>query len=62
MYELLWKIYSVMNYIKGFTVGYSNQDCKMLFDFDGKRYVAEFREIEDPSEDPADDMRRIKYL
>jgi hypothetical protein len=34
----------------------------MMFDFDGKRYVAEFREIDNPSEDMVDDMRRIRYL
>ena len=62
MYELFWKIYSVMNLIKGFTVGFDNAAGKMLFEFEGKRYVAEFREIENPCEDAVDDMRRIKYL
>ena len=38
------------------------QDEKMLFEFEGKRYIAEFREIENPKEDIADDMRRIRYL
>jgi hypothetical protein len=51
-----------MNLIKGFTVGYSINDEKMLFEFEGKRYVAEFREIEDAKENIFDDMRRIKYL
>lgn len=62
MCELFWKIHSFMNFVKGFTVGYSIQDKKMLFEFEGKRYVAEFREIEDPKEDIRDDMRRIRYL
>ena len=62
MCELLWKIYVVMNNIKDFVVGYSVQDKKMIFEFEGKRYVAEFREIEDPKEDNRDDMRRIRYL
>jgi hypothetical protein len=59
---MFWKIYDIMNNIKGFGVGFSNEEKKMLFDFNGKRYVAEFREVENPSEDPCDDMRRIKYL
>lgn len=62
MCELLWKIYVVMNNIKDFVVGYSVHDKKMIFEFEGKRYVAEFREIEDPKEDIRDDMRRIRYL
>lgn len=62
MCDLLWKIYVVMNNIKDFVVGYSAQDEKMIFEFEGKRYVAEFREIEDPKEDIRDDMRRIRYL
>jgi hypothetical protein len=43
-------------------VGYSIRDEKMLFEFEGKRYVAEFREVENPAEDIVADMRRIKYL
>jgi hypothetical protein len=62
MGDLFWKIYTIMNECKGFSVGYSTKDEKMLFDFNGKRYVAEFREVENPAEDPIDDMRRIKYL
>jgi hypothetical protein len=62
MGDLFWKIHEIMNNIKGFTVGYSIQDEKMLFEFNGKRYVAEFREIEYPKDDIRDDMRRIKYL
>ncbi len=62
MHKLFIEIHRFMNYVKGFTVGYSVTDKKMLFEFEGKRYVAEFREIENPSEDIVDDMRRIKYL
>ena len=62
MGDFLWKIYEVMNQIKGFTVGTNLQSNKMLFEFDGKRYVAEFREVENPSVDIKDDMRRINYL
>jgi hypothetical protein len=62
MCELFDMIHRIMNYIKDFSVGYSIQDEKMMFDFKGKRYVAEFREVENPAENPWEDMRRIKYL
>lgn len=62
MHKLFWEIHKVMNLIKGFTVGYSGNDCKMMFDFEGKRWVAEFHEVENPSVDMVEDMRRIKYL
>jgi hypothetical protein len=62
MLELFHKIWGFMNFVKGFTVGYSITDQKMLFEYEGKRYVAEFREISNPKEDITDDMRRIKYL
>jgi hypothetical protein len=62
MIKMLHKIYEVMDSIKGFSVGYSIQEKKMMFDFDGKRYVAEFREVENPAENPLEDMRRIEYL
>ena len=62
MNNMFWKIHEIMNNIKGFTTGFSLEEKKMLIDFNGKRYVAEFREIENPAEDPIDDMRRIKYL
>lgn len=62
MQQMMFKIYDIMNQIKGFTVGYSAQESKMLFEVDGKRYVFEVREIEDPKPDILDDMRRIRYL
>ena len=62
MNRMFWKISDIMNNIKGFEVGFSPNEKKMLIDFEGKRYVAEFREVENPAEDALDDMRRIKYL
>jgi hypothetical protein len=59
---MLWKITEIMNNIKGFSVGYSIEEKKMLIDFDGRRYVAEIREVEHPAENALDDMRRIRYL
>lgn len=62
MNKLFDMIHRIMNNIKGFTVGYSVTDNKMMFEYDGKRYVAEFREVVNQSEDMVDDMRRIRYL
>ena len=62
MNRMFWKISDIMNNIKGFEVGFSTDENKMLIDFEGKRYVAEFREVENPAENALDDMRRIKYL
>ena len=62
MNKLFDMIHRIMNNIKGFTVGYSVADNKMMFEYDGKRYVAEFREVVNQSEDMVDDMRRIRYL
>ena len=62
MNKMFWKISDIMNNIKGFEVGFSTDEKKMLVDFEGKRYVAEFREVENPAENALDDMRRIKYL
>ena len=62
MNRLFWKISDIMNNVKGFEVGFSTNEQKMLFEFEGKRYVAEFREIESPNKEILDDMRRIKYL
>ena len=62
MNSLFWKICEIMNNIKGVTAGYSIEEKKMLFEFEGKRYVAEFRQIESPSDEILDDMRRIRYL
>lgn len=62
MQDMMFKIFDIMNQIKGFTVGLDPRENKMLFEFDGKRYVAEFREIDNPKPDIVDDMRRIRYL
>lgn len=62
MIRMFWKISDIMNNIKGFEVGFSTDEKKMLIDFEGKRYVAEFREVENPADNALDDMRRIKYL
>ena len=60
--EMMFKIYDIMNQIKGFEVGFDADESKMLFGVDGKRYVFEVREVEEPQPTMFDDMRRIKYL
>ena len=45
MQDMMWEIHTIMNKIKGFTVGYNPQESKMLFEFEGKRFVLEVREI-----------------
>lgn len=66
MVELMSKIHEIMNQIKGFTVGYSAQESKMLFEKDGKLYVMECREVDQSythaPKDIYEAMRRIKYL
>lgn len=62
MVDMMFKICEIMNQIKGFSVGYSAKESKMLFELDGKRYVMEVREIEDPKPTMLEDMRRIRYL
>lgn len=66
MVELMSKIHEIMNQIKGFTVGYSPQESKMLFEKDGKLYVMECREVDQSythaPKDIYEAMRRIKYL
>lgn len=66
MLNLFSKIHEIMNQIKGFTVGYSLQESKMLFEKDGKLYVMECREIDQSythaPKDIYEAMRRIKYL
>lgn len=66
MCELFAKIHEIMNQIKGFTVGYSPAEGKMLFEKDGKLYVMECREVDqtytNAPKDIYEAMRKIKYL
>ena len=66
MCKLFDMIHRIMNNIKGFTVGYSLSDNKMLFEYDGKLYVMECREVEQSCTNAPKDiyeaMRRIRYL
>ena len=62
MEDALWEIHGILNKVKGFRVCYAPAEKKLLVEYEGKRFVAEFREIENPSESIIDDMKRIKYL
>ena len=66
MNNLFDMIHRIMNNIKGFTVGYSINDKKMLFEYGGKLYVMECREVDQSfthaPKDIYEAMRRIKYL
>ena len=66
MHDVMYKIYEIMNQIKGFTVGYSASEEKLLFEKDGKMYVMECREVDQSythaPKDIYEAMRRIKYL
>lgn len=66
MHGLMYKVFEIMNQIKGFTVGYSANENKLLFEKDGKLYIMECREVEQSytgaPKDIYEAMRRIKYL
>ena len=66
MHDLMFKIYDIMNQIKGFTVGYSASENKLLFEKDGKLYVMECREVEQDytgaPKDIYEAMRSVKYV
>lgn len=66
MHELMYKVFEIMNQIKGFTVGYSAHENKLLFEKDGKLYVMECHEVDQSyahaPKDIYEAMRRIKYL
>lgn len=54
------ELYFILIRLKGFNVGYtSSVENKIIIDFKGRRFVATLEEIEDPSEDMADDVNKI---
>ena len=66
MHDLMYKVFEIMNQIKGFTVGYSAHENKLLFEKDNKLYIMECREVDQSytkaPKDIYEAMRRIKYL
>lgn len=65
MITVIQKIHEVLNLIKDFQTGYSSKtvsDGYMLISYKDKRYAAKLVEIENPSENPFDDLDRIHYM
>lgn len=63
--EIITKLHEVLNMIKGFTAGYSSatfEDGYMMIEYNGKRYVVKLTEIQNPSENPVDDLDRLRWL
>lgn len=62
MFDLIIKLSEVLNLIKNFCTGYtSSVKDKIIIEYKDKRYVAEFREI-DNKEDIFKSLDKIKYL
>lgn len=64
MNEIIIRLHEILNLLKGFSAGYGSDSLsqgKMLVEYNGKRYCLELREIEHPSEDVFDDIRKLKY-
>ena len=61
MFEVIQKIQSILNIVKGFMVGTTSSNHKeCIIDYKGKRFVVSFKEIENPNEDIFEDID--KYL
>ena len=60
MFKLIHELYTILNKIKGFKMGYnSSVDNRAVIDYKTKRYIVTFDEIEDPSSDMAEDINRF---
>ena len=60
MFELIHELYTILNKIKGFKAGYnSSVDNRIIIDYKTKRYIITLDEIENPSSDMTDDMKRF---
>lgn len=65
MLDLIIRIYNVLNMIKDFEVGYSSDSAPkgyMVISHKNKRYAVKIQEIENPSENAFDDVKRVRYL
>lgn len=65
MITVIQKIHEVLNLIKDFQTGYSSKnvsDGYMMITYKDKRYAVKLVEIENPSENPFDDLDRIQYM
>lgn len=65
MITVIQKIHEVLNLIKDFQTGYPSKnvsDGYMMITYKDKRYAVKLVEIENPSENPFDDLDRIQYM
>lgn len=65
MITVIQKIHEVLNLIKDFQTGYSSKNASdgyMMITYKDKRYAVKLVEIENPSENPFDDLDRIQYM
>ena len=65
MKNIIVALYEILSMHKGFEAGFSSPSLgvsKMLVEYENKRYVLEVREIQHPSKDIADDIKRVHYL
>jgi hypothetical protein len=63
MFNLIYKIHTVLNLVKGFEVGYSSEttkDGKFLIEYCGERYFVKMEKVENPSANIFDDIDRLK--
>ena len=60
--KLTYVLYRILNFCKGFKVGYKCDDNDyMLIEHDGKRYAIKIVEIENSNKDFFDDILNLEY-
>ena len=65
MFELIHKIHTILNLVKGFEVGYSSKttkDGKFLIEYCGERFFVKIEKVENPSASIFDDIDRLEYF
>ena len=65
MLELIQKLHTILNFIKGFEVGYSSKtakDGKVLIEYCGSRYFVKIEQVKEPSANIFDDIDQLDYF
>lgn len=65
MFELIHKIHTILNFVKGFEVGYSSKTIKngrFLIEYCGERFFVKMEKVENPSANIFDDIEKLEYL
>lgn len=63
--KIIKALHQVLNLMKDFTAEYSTKNMDkglMIVEYEGKRYALKVVEIENPSENAADDIDRLEYI